>query len=262
MGARPLIIGHRGASALAPENTLAAFARALHDGADGIEFDVRLSKDNVPVVIHDATLSRTARTARSVADLSSRELKGIGVGSWFNSKFPHLARPEYAEEKLPTLKRAFDLLSRSKGLLYLEMKCDGSACESLAYESIELIQNYSFAERAIVECFHLPAITQVKKLDSRIRTAALFEPRLKQPTSLLKRMAMVEKARDCGADEIALHHTLITERVVDRARLLDIPCVVWTVDHPRWVRRAASLGLKALITNNPARMIQAGNVSG
>ena len=258
--ARPLIIGHRGASAVAPENTLAAFARAVSDGADGIEFDVRLSHDKVPVVIHDARLWRTARLACSVSDLSSRELSSIKVGSWFNRKFPRVARTEYEEETIPTLKSVFDFFSTSKGVLYLEMKCEASACDALAQGCVELIQNYSLAQRTLVECFYLPAITQVKRLDPRMQTVALFEPRFKQPISLFNRIAMVEKARDCGADEIAMHHTLIAQRVVAKARQLNMPCVVWTVDHPRWVRRAASLGLKALITNNPARMVQASNV--
>ena len=72
MSELPLIIGHRGASAIAPENTLAAFKRAIQDGADGIEFDVRLSQDGVPVVIHDATLARTGLTDGVVAELSGR----------------------------------------------------------------------------------------------------------------------------------------------------------------------------------------------
>jgi glycerophosphoryl diester phosphodiesterase len=256
-GAPPLIIGHRGASAVAPENTLAAFAQAVRDGADGIEFDVRLSRDRVPVVIHDATLSRTATISRQVADLTSQELHKLDVGSWFNSKFSDLARQEYRGEKLPTLKSVFDFFSSSPGLLYVEMKCEGSACEALARELVDLIHSFSFCERAIVECFDLMALGQVKRLDSRIRTAALFEPRFKQATSFVKRMAMVDKALDCGADEIALHHTLVTQRIVDRARQINMPCVVWTVDHPRWVGRAASLGLKALMTNNPEAMVRA-----
>jgi glycerophosphoryl diester phosphodiesterase len=68
----PLIIGHRGASALAPENTLAAFERAMRDGADGIEFDVRLARDAVPVVIHDAGLRRTGLREGEVESLTSR----------------------------------------------------------------------------------------------------------------------------------------------------------------------------------------------
>src|SRR4051812_17116518 len=70
----PLIIGHRGAAAVAPENTLVSFEKALRDGADGIEFDVRLASDDVPVVIHDATLRRTVLRKGRVKDFSSVEL--------------------------------------------------------------------------------------------------------------------------------------------------------------------------------------------
>ena len=71
---------------MAPENTLAAFSRAMLDGADGIEFDVRLSRDGVPVVIHDASLRRTASVDSQVCDLTSEQLQRIDVGSWFSLK--------------------------------------------------------------------------------------------------------------------------------------------------------------------------------
>ncbi len=89
MSRLPLIIGHRGASALAPENTLAAFRRAIADGADGIEFDVRLARDGVAVVIHDATLERTGLLKRRVANLTADELQAIDVGSWFRRSIAH-----------------------------------------------------------------------------------------------------------------------------------------------------------------------------
>ena len=77
----PLIIGHRGASAVALENTIAAFEAAIAAGADGIEFDVRLSRDGVPVIIHDDTLSRTHGVRRRVVDLTAEELRSVGVPS-------------------------------------------------------------------------------------------------------------------------------------------------------------------------------------
>jgi glycerophosphoryl diester phosphodiesterase len=83
---------------VAPENTLAAFERALADGADGVEFDVRLARDNVPVVIHDATLQRTAGLDARVASLTSSELSAINAGSWFNQRFPARAVETYARE--------------------------------------------------------------------------------------------------------------------------------------------------------------------
>ena len=72
---RPLIIGHRGASAVAPENTMAAFREAIATGSDGIEFDVRLSRDGVPVIIHDNNLRRTSGLAHRIADLTWSELE-------------------------------------------------------------------------------------------------------------------------------------------------------------------------------------------
>ena len=81
----PLIIGHRGSSALAPENTLAAFRHAIADGADGIEFDVRLSSDGVAVVIHDPTLERTGLLKHRVSHVTAADLQTTDVGTWFGN---------------------------------------------------------------------------------------------------------------------------------------------------------------------------------
>src|SRR5687767_5965470 len=110
MPASPLIIAHRGASAHAPENTLAAFQAAIEGGADGIEFDLQLAKDGVPVVIHDDDLKGTASRDQRVRDLTSRQLGKIDVGSWFNATHPKRARPEFAHETVPTLARTLKLL--------------------------------------------------------------------------------------------------------------------------------------------------------
>ena len=97
----PLIIGHRGSSALAPENTMAAFALALEEGADGVEFDVRLARDGVPVVIHDATLERTALRKGRPEDFDSARLQELDAGTWFNRRFPERARDDYSVRACP-----------------------------------------------------------------------------------------------------------------------------------------------------------------
>jgi glycerophosphoryl diester phosphodiesterase len=257
MSAQPLIIGHRGASVVAPENTIAAFARALDDGADGIEFDVRLASDRVPVVIHDATLQRTALTDGAVSDLPSPQLRRTDVGTWFNREHPEVASVEYARETIPTLQQVFELLADTRALVYLEMKADGDESELLAAEVVKLVRNYSLADRIIVASFNLSSLETVKRIDSHIRTAALFEPRLDRPVSLLRSMKMVDLATRCGAEEIALHHSLVSRRVVGKAGEHGPNIVVWTVDDPKWIERARSLGLKALITNDPARLLRA-----
>ena len=254
MSTLPLIIGHRGASAVAPENTLAAFARAMLDGADGIEFDVRLARDGVPVVIHDATLERTGLAKARVSELTSDELRQIDVGSWFIGRAPG-RDIDFRGEKLPTLQQVFEFLSGKSGLLYLEMKSDAGRGVGLATEVVRSIQRHTMHEHVIVESFDLPLIEQVKKLDPSIRTAALFEPKLSQPLSLVRTMKPVELAKYYGADEIALHHTLASHRLIGKAREAGLSIVVWTVDNTDWLERARSLGVAALITNNPTLML-------
>lgn len=251
----PLIIGHRGASAVAPENTLAAFTRAIQDGADGIEFDVRLSQDGVPVVIHDAKLARTGLIEGVVGELSAEVLGKTDVGSWFGQR-ANAQDVDFANEKLPSLQQVFDLFSDSGVLLYLEMKSQAGVEKRLVTEVAGAIRKHAIAEQVIVSSFDLALVQAVKAIDSAIRTAALFEPRVSLPATLVRRMKLIELAKACGADEICLHHTLAGRRLTEQARKSQLDVVVWTVDNPDWLERARSRGVKALITNNPANMVR------
>jgi glycerophosphoryl diester phosphodiesterase len=248
----PLIIGHRGAAAVAPENSLVSFERALKDGADGIEFDVRLAEDNVPVVIHDATLLRTARRKGAVASLSSAELSEVDVGTWFNLRYPSLARPDYAQATIPTLASVFEALNEEDSLLYVEMKCGPQDRSALTAEVAKMVRSYAVAHRVVVESFDLAAIAEIKRLDSGIRTAALFDRKLSRPAPSARRM--IERAIRSGAEEIALHRGLALRRTVQIAKQHSLETVVWTADKPAWVSRAIKSGVRAIITNNPARL--------
>lgn len=224
----------------------------MRDGADGIEFDVRLARDRVAVVIHDATLRRTGRREGAVAALTSEELRGIDVGTWFNLRYPSRTRQEYAEATVPTLAEVFERFSGADGLLYVEMKCAANESRALAAEVIGLIRRYSLSERVVVESFNHDAIAQVKRMDISTPTAALFEPTRSRPFPFARKM--IERAMDCRADELALHRLLASRRVVQEALEAGMRTVVWTVDNPNWIRRAAAYGLHAVITNDPARM--------
>jgi glycerophosphoryl diester phosphodiesterase len=252
----PLIIGHRGASAVAPENTLAAFARAFEDRADGIEFDVRLSRDGVPVVIHDSTLARTGAMERPVAEMNSAELVKADVGSWFNRSHPRLARDEYAQQSVPTLEQVFAILksSRRNSVAYLELKTDkGDAYVDLVSSVAELIAQQEIERRIVVVSFNLKALALIKELESSIRTGALFEPRRRAQT-IVRKHPMIAAALDCGAEEILLHRLIATRRMTDLASESNLLPVVWTVDDPKWIARAETRGIHALITNDPAKM--------
>ena len=249
----PLIIGHRGAAAVAPENTLVSFARAFADGADGIEFDVRLARDQVPVVIHDATLERTASRRPHVSALTSVELGATDVGTWFNRRYPARARPDFSAECVPTLELVLLTFGSRSKRLYVELKHEpGEDFASLVSETVRLTRSLSLISRVVVESFALEVVGEVKRLAPEIRTAALFERTLARPVRPAR--SMVAAALYARADELALHRSLVRERVVRAARLAGLEALVWTVDSPAWIARARRHGLSALITNQPARM--------
>ncbi|MDQ3668203.1 MAG: hypothetical protein M3410_16845 [Acidobacteriota bacterium] len=254
----PLIIGHRGASAIAPENTLTAFIRAIQDGAEGIEFDVRLSQDGVPVVIHDATLARTGLMDGAVAGLSAEVLGQTDVGSWFSQR-ANAQDVNFSNEKLPSLQQVFDLFADSGALLYLEMKSQPGDGKRLAAEVAGAIRKHAIAGRVVVSSFSLSLVQALKTIDPAIRTAALFEPQVSLPVTLVRRSKLVELAMACGAEEICLHQTLASRRLTEQARKSQLEVVVWTVDNPDWIERARSRGVKALITNDPGSMVRCRN---
>src|ERR1041384_7099234 len=158
----PLIIGHRGASAVAPENTLAAFREAIAVGADGVEFDVRLTRGGVPGGFFDNTLRREGGLSQRIADLTWAEVAKVDVGSWFSRSF--------ANETVPGLAELFTLFESNNSTLYLEMKCDSAAeYAPLAKACCELIAQRELKERVVIECFQLPALRIVSELSSDIK---------------------------------------------------------------------------------------------
>jgi glycerophosphoryl diester phosphodiesterase len=234
----PLIIGHRGASAAAPENTMAAFREAIAVGADGIEFDVRLTRDGVPVVIHDRSLHRTARLPHRIADLTWSELQQV-------------------DQTVPSLDELLTLFESNNLLMYLELKCDSPAQRvPLAEASCKLINKHSLKERVIVGCFDLPALKVVRTIDPEIKTAASFELSV-STASPLSDQRILDQAAAVEASALALYHRLARKRLVEKAKQAGLWVAVWTVDNNAWVERARALGIDALITNDPAAMLAA-----
>ena len=250
---KPLIIAHRGASSLAPENTFAAFARAIADGAEGIEFDVRLAKDNV-VVFHDATLGRLTDNRRLVSNFTAEELQKFDIGSWFNRLYPDRADAKFADERIPTLAELLMFLKDFKGLIYIELKCRESEIEKLVKSVCELIAESPLLPQIIVKSFQLEAIPQIRRECPKVKTAALFAPKIM--TLLRKEKRLVNIAHELGAEMISVHFSLATRKLMKKTEKRNLPVTIWTADNPRWLKRATNLGIFAIITNNPARLLK------
>ncbi len=227
---------------------------AIEAGADGIEFDVRLAKDSVPVVIHDATLRRTAGLNARVADLTSAELATIDIGSWFNSRHAKCAKAEYAFERVPTLEAALELLASFDGLVYIELKC-GHKFLPLVDDVCRVLRGSPRLSNIVVKSFRLPALSRVRERLPNVETAALFGPSIKN--ILRRRQNIIDLARSVGATQLSLHRSLATPRLAALAHRAKMPVTVWTVNDPDWIRRARKLDIKAVITNDATRLLQA-----
>lgn len=251
----PLIIGHRGASAVAPENTLIAFDQAFAAGADGIEFDVQLALDGVPVVIHDSTLKRTGLRRDSVAKLTSKDLGRVDVGSWFNLRFPRRARAEYPNARVPTLANVFERFGDGQAVFYVELKFASKQSSSPAKQVAGLIDKYDIRARAVVVSFSLEAIREIKDIDPSIRTGALFEPRLTRPFPATQ--SVLARAIRYDADEVLWHRSMASAAAIEQTNLNGLAPTVWTADRTQWIARAQRDGIHAIITNEPERLILA-----
>jgi glycerophosphoryl diester phosphodiesterase len=190
--------------------------------------------------------------------MTSKELCRKSVGDWFNLKHPQLACSAYNREVVPTLEQVLGLFkvqyTTDRSVIYIEIKSDNGGVENaLLLSVVKLIVQHDLLTRAVVVSFDLKAITQIKTLESSVRTGALFEPR-RSTTKIMSGHPLIAAAVDCGADEILLHRLIATRRLVRLAAERDLRSVVWTVDDPKWLGRAGRLGIHALITNNPAAM--------
>jgi glycerophosphoryl diester phosphodiesterase len=223
---RPLIIGHRGASADAPENTLAAFTLALEQNADGIELDVQLCADGAPVIMHDDTVDRTCDGVGRVADLTLAELGTLSIAGG---------------HPIPTLDDLFGLFGR-RTLYNVELKALGTNDGGLTAAVAGAIAAHNVADRVLISSFSPFVVQEARRqMPSATPVGLLWEHRL---------MRLAHHFISAEADHP--HHALVDEGMMAWARRRGLLVNVWTVDDPVEARRLAQLGVHGIITNRPA----------
>jgi glycerophosphoryl diester phosphodiesterase len=239
----PLNIAHRGAAVEAPENTLAAFELALQQGADGIEFDVHLSADGIPVVIHDPRLDRTTSGHGWVREFRASALRRLDAGSWFNRRFPSRARPRYAGAKVPLLSEVLAWVRERKCLAFVEIK---DARPGIEAKVLAEIQRASVGLLATVISFNLPTLRRLRQLDARVSLGL----------DVSRRLLAIRRAKSLGAAALLPHWAIASPPFIRRAHQDSIRVIPWTVDQPRWIRRRILDGVDGIITNYPARLAE------
>ena len=244
------VIAHRGASREAPENTLAAFALAINQGADMLELDLRLSRDQELMVFHDRSLKRTTGQDGLLQHYTRAELKQCDAGSWFS--------PQFAGEEIPTLAEVLEL-ARGQVMLNLEIKADALFRSEALLEKklIRLLHDYDLCERVLISSFAPLALSRIKALAPNLSTALLYGSSIR--STLRSRLPVYHlqafrQVLEIQADALNLRYPLVTAATVRRSRETRINLYPYTIDSPKIQKRLIKWGVQGIITNQPARL--------
>jgi glycerophosphoryl diester phosphodiesterase len=231
----PWIIGHRGASGHAPENTLAAFERAVELGAGFIETDLHLTRDAHFVAIHDRTLERTTNGRGAVRDFTLAQLRNLEAGLWYDRK--------YMGERIPTIEEILAFARNHDIVVYLELKYE--AAWGMHHALVGALRNPEDAARTVVISFDPGTLADLRKLDATIMTGVLVEE---------ARADLVKATVDAGARQLCPRSTLVTSALVDEAHRSDLHIATWTVNDPEEMRAVIAAGVDGVITDFPDRL--------
>lgn len=220
-----MIMGHRGAAALEPENTLLSIERAMEIGVDAVEIDVHMSKDEQLVVIHDSTVDRTTDGTGLVGSYTLKEIKALDAGKG---------------ETIPTLQEVVDLIN-NKVTLVIELKEEGTE-----KRVVDLVRKNNVEDNVYVISFWHRLVKTVKEMDRRIKTGVLF---VGCPVD-----ACI--ATQASADALVMKYTFINTEFVKIAHEGGLKVFVWNIDEADLVQPHADMGVDGMGSNDPRVLVE------
>lgn len=233
------IIGHRGSSHIAPENTMAAFKLAYQSGANGIETDVHLTKDQIPVLIHDIDVNRTTNGSDYIKNLTFAELKQLDAGSWFSEQF--------VGERILALDELLVWIKRKELSLHIELKNAKMPYKNLEFITYELLDHYDLLHRTTISTFNEVSIKRMKRLTENVEIALLRSRRHKH---IVKHLSTI------GAHALHIKYHPLHWRMIDQCLQADIPVRVYTVNKRRQMLRCFQRKCTGIFTDMPDRGVK------
>ena len=222
------ITAHRGSSLAAPENTLSSIEQAIEGGADYVEIDVQLTADGVPVLWHDADMSRIFGLKERVSDVRYEDIRDLDAGSWFSIDF--------SEDRIATLAQALET-ANGRAKLFIELKPDRNT-PHLTQTVVELLQHMEAVDGTIVAASDWLTLQEAKRREPRLKTA------------LIAQFVMGPLWTD-NYDILALRANRVTPATIARAHRAENELHVWTVNHPDEMSRFIDMGVDNIITDRP-----------
>jgi len=229
-------VAHRGFSAIAPENTLSAFEKAIEAGANMLEMDVMLTGDNHVIVFHDFRLGRTTDGSGLVKKLNFKHIRSLDAGAWFAQKFQ--------SEQVPTLDEVLEL-AKGRIKLNIEMKHRRrNGVAALVERCAKIVERHRMMEEVIFSSFNLEALRHLHYKSPHLRFAPLYRHNLNPtPRSF---------ALQYNAQGVVLNHLFLNRTTVRQFHNLGIAVFVYTVNSPRRIERMIRMGVDGIVSDNPA----------
>jgi len=229
-----VVTAHRGASYVAPENTLSAMSAAVESGAEFAELDVGLTRDGQVVLMHDRTVDRTTNGTGDLGAFSLEELEALEAGSWFSE--------EFGGEPIPTLR---EVIQFARGKLKLNIEIKTSREEpAIAAAVVEIIRSEGFVKDCMVTSFSRETVEEVKRIAPEIRTGFIFGE------------DYPEDVFEGGWEVLSANHEVVDSLFVARAIQGGKSVHVWTVDERDLMLRLIGLGVDGIISNRPALLLE------
>ncbi|MGC4376469.1 glycerophosphodiester phosphodiesterase [Fictibacillus sp. Mic-4] len=228
------IFGHRGASKECPENTMISFQRAYEIGVHGIETDVQLSKDGIPVIIHDESVNRTTNGKGYIKNLTINEIKALDAGSWFSNVFRN--------ETIPTLEELLHWIYTKPLLLNIELKNNRFAYEGLEKKVYDLVCAYGMKERTIISSFNHYSLVRMREIDDMIDIAPLYSSGIYEPWHY---------AKSLGARSVHPKFRSLPPYILEGFHFNQINVRPYTVNNKKWLMYFLDWKVDAIITDKP-----------
>ncbi len=229
------IIAHRGDSENAPENTLAAFDKAIENGADMVELDCHETKDGVIVVIHDDNLKRTCGVNKKVKNMTYAEIEKYSAGAYFGDR--------YYAEKVPTLDETIELVG-NRAKMCIELKPD-SRDTDLEEKVVKIIEKHDYTSQCVVQSLSYHSISKVKKMNKNIKTIYVMA------------VAMGNFQNLKSADGYNIKAGYVKNSDVVNVHKEGKEIYVWNVNDEENLHKFMIMGVDAILTNNPGGMRKA-----
>lgn len=233
---KPMIFGHRGSCANAPENTLPSFELAVQHKADAIELDAKLSKDGVVVVIHDQTVDRTTTGSGKVNELTLEELKRLDAGSFFGNEFNGAT--------IPTLDEVFESIGR-KVIVNVELTNYKSRRDRLVEKVVEVVKNHHMEERVLFSSFFAGNLAKAHALLPQVPSALLCLP------GMMGSIARSRFSRHYSSKIIHPYLSDTNQRYVNKEHEVGRRVHVWTVNAEDDLKRMFNFGVDGIFTDDP-----------